>query len=399
MDHQSNERVIPRTRARTREQGVALVLVLSCIVMIAMLVVSFLLMVRTDQQSSNAFATTSEARLLGDIPINITIGQIRRGSEQLGYQQSWASQPGMIRTYGLENDGTGYRSRATGLYKLYSDDRMVVNTGGNVTPTSGGLAPADVASAISADVADLATWDTRPGMFTDINEPVPFRVQGSSALDISFPVVDPRALTPGSTALPVEGFDYTASAVPGALKPATATDIRTRLPMPVKWIYVLKDGGFVTPSAATATVASFAGPTVPTADNPIVGRIAFWTDDDSTKVNVNTASEGTPWYTPATTNATDRNFAERLPAHFEFSRAPGHPAQTSLSPVFQVFDANLAVTPGLSDNELAARLQKYHRINPRWRIGAEQQSLPRLHPGRVCCIHFRQDAAKDDCGG
>ncbi len=36
----------------------------------------------------------------------------------------------------------------------------------------------------------------------------------------------------------------------------------------------------------------------PRADNPIVGRTAFWTDDESCKINVNTAADGAFWDTP-----------------------------------------------------------------------------------------------------
>jgi len=48
--------------------------------------------------------------------------------------------------------------------------------------------------------------------------------------------------------------------------------------MPVRWIYARKDGSFETnaPPAYSAT-------------NPVVGRIAFWVDDESTKINLNTA--------------------------------------------------------------------------------------------------------------
>ena len=89
----------------------------------------------------------------------------------------------------------------------------------------------------------------------------------------------------------------------------------------------------------------------PTAANPIVGRVAFWTDDESAKVNVNTASEGTFWDTivansgasvfgnqPIPTSSSSANpipdytqpmgdipLALLQPAQHEYQRYPGAP--------------------------------------------------------------------------
>ena len=108
--------------------------------------------------------------------------------------------------------------------------------------------------------------------------------------------------------------------------------------MPVKWLYVLKDGTVGSASLATAT-------------NPIVGRTAFWADDESCKLNVNTASEGTFWDTPMVSveqesgqitggdpgtlvnSPKSLSLAGSQPARFEYQRYPGHPATTCLSPV------------------------------------------------------------------
>ncbi len=69
--------------------------------------------------------------------------------------------------------------------------------------------------------------------------------------------------------------------------PATASNT---VPMPVKWIYVLSDGSLHLPAASSSgerVIISAAS-----ADNPIIGRIAFWADDETCKINVNTASIG-----------------------------------------------------------------------------------------------------------
>lgn len=53
--------------------------------------------------------------------------------------------------------------------------------------------------------------------------------------------------------------------------------------LPVSWIYVRKDGR-QDPAATTVPVYS--------ASNPVVGRYAFWTDDESSRLNINTALSG-----------------------------------------------------------------------------------------------------------
>ena len=86
------------------------------------------------------------------------------------------------------------------------------------------------------------------------------------------------------------------------------------LPMPVRWIYVLENGQLTTPVEGPDGIADFSGSDiVPTDDNRIVGRIAFWADDESCKVNINTASEGDYWDTPRANNRTDNKYAKRVP--------------------------------------------------------------------------------------
>jgi uncharacterized protein (TIGR02600 family) len=100
--------------------------------------------------------------------------------------------------------------------------------------------------------------------------------------------------------------------------------------MPTRWLYMLKDGTLAaaTGNSSTATV------TGASAANPIVGRVAFWTDDETSKVNINTAGEGTYWDVPRLSFKEDWDFANFQPAQKEFQRYPGHPAMTSLAPVF-----------------------------------------------------------------
>ena len=159
-----------------------------------------------------------------------------------------------------------------------------------------------------------------------------------------------------------------------------------RLPMPVRWIYVLRDGSLTTPvgigTGKNGNIqASFSGATnPPTKKNPIVGRVAFWTDDDTSKLNVNvaggsffdpnnppnnyTASQyaGSFWDTPRVNSVFDQgtvygpgiggyvpgasgNGGSPIPngaglasvqmIQNEFQRYPGHPATTSMANVFK----------------------------------------------------------------
>ena len=99
-----------------------------------------------------------------------------------------------------------------------------------------------------------------------------------------------------------------------------------------------------TGSGTTATVSG------DTKANPIVGRIAFWTDDDTCKVNINTASEGTYWDVPRAGTTEEVKLATHQPVQKEFQRYPGHPAMTSLSAVFSTltYDQIYSLVPRIN---------------------------------------------------
>ena len=65
----------------------------------------------------------------------------------------------------------------------------------------------------------------------------------------------------------------------------------------------------------------------------MVERFAYWTDDETCKVNVNTASEGIYWDSPYVDTTEDRSYAKFPPHRGECQRYPGHPAMTCLSSV------------------------------------------------------------------
>jgi|GEM_PF-1854427 len=66
-----------------------------------------------------------------------------------------------------------------------------------------------------------------------------------------------------------------------------------------QWMYQLQDGT-VLPAGAADGVATPA--------NPVTGRIAFWTDDETSKLNINTNGEAAYWSTPQTPEESKKFF-------------------------------------------------------------------------------------------
>jgi uncharacterized protein (TIGR02600 family) len=322
----SNRRRHPSTGnlAQKNRRGVSLIVVLGCIVFLSALILAFLSGARTELRSSRLYADGSSVRLLAQSAVNIVTAEIgeatksRDGSAAL----TWASQPGMIRTYGAS--GTATR----GWYKLYSAPVM---TGSNT--------PFDP----EADSERIpANWASQPAVYTDLNQPVT-----AANLD-HYPIIDGNGLAVGGSTTypdePIAGFHI--DNAPGA-------SASNPVPMPVHWLYVLADGRIVAPAAgAGGNVARIDGAN---AGNPIVGRMAFWTDDETAKLNINTAAEGTFWDTPRVASQEDLKLARNQPAQKEFQRYPGHPAMVSLSTVFKQPD-------GMTDREWREEL---YRLVPR----------------------------------
>ncbi|MCF6314138.1 MAG: Verru_Chthon cassette protein A, partial [Verrucomicrobiales bacterium] len=289
-----------------KKKGVALLTVLTVMSLATILVLTFFTMAQTELESATSYAQGMEAKHLSETAVNMVIGQIRKATTNYGSatrDYAWASQPGVIRNY----DVAGTMSNG---FKLYSDDKMVEQV---------------EAALAGQDVAELSGWSSSPAIFVDLNEPV---IRGNN---VYYPIVDPRA----RSVQQIEGFDYNTAAVgqsplAGAIRRADGQ--AEALPMPVKWLYQLEDGSMGYLDNSNRFVAI--GGANPTEQNPIVGRVAFWTDDETTKLNVNTAAGGMVWDTPRTGGDIDRNFGRYQPAQKEWQRYPAHPATTSLSPVF-----------------------------------------------------------------
>lgn len=288
-------------------------IVLSVLVLLTGLILAFFSSVTTESITTEGRSQQAVAQQLGESAVQMVIGQIIEGTSQ-GQTVAWASQPGAIRTF----DNTGAQ---LDIFKLYTSTQMVASAVTPELPTANwnvvGGSPRDY----SAQWADL----NAPAITAD-GTPV-------------FPIADPRAKS-GNSAESVVGFDYTNGVSGVVLPPGSGTSDDQRLPMPVRWMYVLEDGTLVTPPAGGSGASISVGGA--TRANPIAGRIAFWTDDDTSRININTAagdawdaSPGAFWDTPRAETPFERSLAEHQPARGEYQRFPGHPAGVYLSAVFR----------------------------------------------------------------
>jgi len=373
LSMKKNMTLILRRHHASSRRGVALLLVLSCLVLLAALILGFLLSGQNNLKSSKLYANGSSVRTLADSTVSLVMAQIQQATSN-GTTVAWASQPGMIRTY--DNMGAPLTN-----YRLYS--------WGALTAT-GAFDP----NTDAAELTGTSTWYNNPALYYDLNQPV----TDSNGL-LHFPIIDGNpadfttytttsgslvntysinGVTPG-----IEGFwvNQANATTAGAMGPAinsttnTASNHNTTdVPMPVKWLYVLQDGTIVAPTNPTGTKVTVTGASVA---NPIVGRIAYWTDDETSKVNINTASEGVYWDTPRTNGAFEKsNLATNQPTQNEFQRYPGHPAMTSLSTVLgSVLGTPSTLYNGMGSNPYTANnFKPYFVLAPKLNMGSTGQT-------------------------
>lgn len=378
-----------------KRKAVALILVISFIVLLSALVISFFSRVTTDLASSRSYAEGVTVRQLADSAVSVVMGQIREATSVPN--ACWASQPGMIRTYRGTNGQAG--SAASAFYKLYSSHDLIVAGQKEILAFDPALTNPGSGNPVEVPLGK-GGWKEQPAFFTDLNAPVdipdPNNPGKSSSTVKRYPIFDPSvaAIYDSPTSRPAKP-DWKVEGCEIILPASDRTN--NDAPMPVRWIYVLKDGTITAPKPLTVPAASGSGQLaswatvgsdktktgVPTKDNPIVGRIAFWADDDSNKVNVNTAGgfllpdgvdednnlnyktasgakaetnpgyyAGSFWDTPRVQTRFDRGtniglagdtngesfrggLANSQPGQNEFQRYPGHPSTTSLGLVFR----------------------------------------------------------------
>lgn len=355
---------------KTRCQATALVVTLSLLMLLTAIAVAFFSQVTTEAKSAKSYADSVSTQQLADSAVSMVMAQIQEAASV--ENGAWGSQPGMIRVYGSGGEAS---DQIHAYYKLYSSNNMVLNT----------------LQAKSYNDDRFTTevpfgengWDKQAALFTDLNQPISRAAEdGSGKIIKKYPILNPEIATDNQEAQDgeagktgdtqswksryVEGFyiDRVEGNPPDA----------ERAPMPVRWLYMLKDGTLTAPDTSKdngfTAVWEGSGANVPTKANPIVGRVAFWTDDDSCKVNINTAAgfsdahvpahynsqtfPGTFWDTPRFNVWFDRGYvlekdyykpdfpldkdggglATGQPTQFEYQRYPGHPATTSLGLVF-----------------------------------------------------------------
>ncbi len=331
-----------------RSRGLALIIVLSMIALATIVMLAFLSVADTEHKGTMTYSSAQSARRLADTAVNIVVGQIRAGADQntgVSGREIHATQPGAVRKY------TASGAFLAG-YKLFSDADMIFQGTGTST---GGTSVGEEYNFVRGSEPP-ANWSegNNVARYVDINEPVVKGVVTTTGTVAStetyFPVIDPRAaysMNPGAgTAIPVEGFQYSTTTAltnrdiankdpktgrPSIIQPpATGSGIDSlRLAMPVQWLYMLKDGTLGTLNERM----EFQGSEQASARNPIVARLAFWTDDETCKININTASEPTFQGRPTYYHERDHRWADYSAARNEYQRFPGHPATVALSSV------------------------------------------------------------------
>ncbi len=296
------------------KKGVALVLVLTVMSLATIMILTFFSLATSEHRSSATYSQGLQAQQVAEQAVNLVISQIRKATAKSDV--AWASQPGAIRTWssnGQFNVG----------FKLYSDDVLLETSELKLNDD---------------DFKDAQNWASRPSEFVDLNEPV---IRGGK---VYFPIVDPSArdlpkwpakIGGETDDAGVEGFDFNFDSAhtisPGDYdKLVKEKNSVGHLALPVRWIYQLADGTLGTINGSAFTALS--GNATPSVDNQIVGRFAFWADDETAKLNLNVHSGGLAWDTPRAGGDMDMDMAKYQPLQHEWQRYPGHPATTHLVP-------------------------------------------------------------------
>lgn len=128
-------------------------------------------------------------------------------------------------------------------------------------------------------------WITQPGQIT-LYEP------GNTNAVASI------ALHSGLAASPTNGVNANAASIQNSAEGSISYDITNS--MPLQWIYVRQNGERSTSSGYVT-------------NNPVVGRYAFWVDDESSKININTA------WTRSAANTNIASHASKIPLQGAFT--------------------------------------------------------------------------------
>ncbi len=319
--------IIHNSPPPSSRSGVALVLVLSILVLVASLVVAFMVSSRNELSQTTQYVAGQEALGLAESAVNLVMSQIREatlsGIDASGRgTHAWASQPGALRVWDDKGDFAQ-------LYKLYSAAKM----------------KEDSLNFLSGEIP--VAWRGQPDAYVDLNEPVAKRNPGGNAT-WQYPILDPAALGV------VEGFSSN-------LTQDATVPWDSRTVMPVRWIYISRTG------AMSNTLQSDS-----------IGRIAFWTDDETCKVNINTASftkvsrgaarmaqniSSSFWDTPTTSLAQDYAMGRSMPTQDEYQRYLGHPASVNIGAIMRL------------DNPASFTQKNAFSLLPRYKWGGSENGM------------------------
>lgn len=188
---------------RKSEDGAALIIVLSILVLLTALAVAFITSTKNALNATVQYAAGQEVHALSETATDLVMGQIREATlsgidGQGRATHAWASQPGALRVWDNEGDFVQ-------LYKLYSASKMKEDGLGFL----GTEIPSD--------------WREHPDEYVDLNEPV---FKGTKW---HYPILNPAALGV------VDGFS-------SGQTDNASVNWDTRTSMPVRWLYVNRDG-------------------------------------------------------------------------------------------------------------------------------------------------------------
>ena len=138
-------------------------------------------------------------------------------------------------------------------------------------------------------------WDSRPEQYVDLNKPVltfSKRQQNTSASikeALAYPIADPTRFNGKEDDLlqNTEGFTYGMDAFYPRINGVDPN--LAKLSMPVQWVYILEDGTMGTlddKKTFRAFKGAQGGGDKPSKEIPIIARVAWWTDDETCKINV-----------------------------------------------------------------------------------------------------------------
>ena len=271
---------LPFVAQRFPRGGAALVITLAVLVLMAVMVVSLSDIMRIERGSAHSHVEKTRAELLAQNGVEAVVGALQKTTADPN--RNWISYPGQI----VAGSPTGSSSG--------TDPRKILQ---------------DPPIALSSGAPDPATLDS--GFTPAILKP--------ADLNISNFEPDPAIAGPSYLIDP---------AVPD---PTNSGNPATPVPMMLKWIYLRKDG--------TRDLLSV--PATNNATNPIVGRYAYWADDESSKVNYNLA------WTRNSSNPTAASHPSQvnLPTLLNSSQALAnavHLYQASPNPTVMAVPANLA---------------------------------------------------------